>query len=83
MLRYFREELSGDQVIAAAAGNAGLLCESYFFLGEAALLQGQTAEAAKLFRAARATGQTRYTEYAAAGAELARLEAPQAPTPSP
>jgi tetratricopeptide (TPR) repeat protein len=76
VLRYFRAELSGDQVIAAAGGDPGRLCETYFYLGEAAVLQGQTAEAVRLFKAARATGRTRYTEYAAAGAELARLAPP-------
>jgi serine/threonine-protein kinase len=76
VLRYFRGELSGDQVLAAgqATRDPGRVCESYFYLGEAALLQGDAAEAAKLFKAAVATGMQRYTEYAAAAAELGRMK---------
>lgn len=75
---YFLSQLSGDDLLAAAvrepASAPGRLCEAYFYLGEAALLQNDTSEAVKLFRAARETGMTRYAEYAAAKAELERLD---------
>ena len=74
---YFLGRLSGDEVLAAAAREPrsapGRLCEAYFYLGEAALLENDTAQAAKLFKAALGTGMTRFSEYAAAKAELARL----------
>ena len=75
---YFLGRISGDDLLKAAAREPasapGRLCEAYFYLGEAALLANDKAEAAKLFKAALGTGMTRYSEYAAAKAELARLE---------
>ena len=74
--QYFLGAVSGDVLLALAqhAPDPGArLCEVYFYLGEAALLQNSAAEAAKLFRAAVATNKLRFTEYAAAKAELARI----------
>ena len=82
--RYFLGALSGDHVLAVARaagkGSGGRLCEAYFYLGEAALMQHDLGEATRLFTAARNTGMRRYTEYAAAGAELSRLR--QSPPPA-
>lgn len=72
--QYFLGKISGDDLIKAARNSQGRLCEAYFHLGQAALIQGDSAEAAKLFGAARATGMSRYVEYAAATAELARIK---------
>lgn len=80
--QYFLGKISGDDLIKAARNSPARLCEAYFHLGQAALLQKDTAEAAKLFSAARATGMNRYVEYAAATAELQRLESPAAARPS-
>ena len=75
--RYFQGALSGDGLLQAAsrepAAAPGRLCEAYFYLGEAALLQNDASEAHKLFAAAVATGMTRFTEYVGAKAELERL----------
>jgi lipoprotein NlpI len=77
IVRYFLGEASGDEIITAAikdpAGAAGRLCEAYFFLGQAALILDDTAEAERLFNAALVTAAVRYTEYAGAKAELKRL----------
>ena len=82
VMHYFSGALEGDAVLAAAAQKtpgepdavSGRLCEAYFYLGEAALMVEDTAEAAKLFKAALDTGMTRYREHAAAQAELSRLK---------
>ena len=50
-------------------------CEADFYLGERALLNGDRAEAAKLFAAAVATGSSTNFEYRGALAELSRLQA--------
>ena len=71
--QYFLGKISGDDLIKAARNSPGRLCEAYFHLGQAALVQNDSAEAAKLFTAARNTGMSRYVEYAAAKIELARL----------
>jgi lipoprotein NlpI len=80
VLHYFMGALSGDALLAHAAREPaaapGRLCEVYYYLGEAALIQKDPAEAMKLFRAALDTGMTRYTEFAAAKAGLARLGKP-------
>jgi lipoprotein NlpI len=52
---------------------AGAQCELAFYRGEVALLQGERAGAAQLFRAALSTGIVEYVEYNAARRELARL----------
>ena len=73
---YFFGGLTGNGLLALAQQSpdpAARLCEVYFYLGEAALLHDNPAEAAKLFRAALATKKERFTEYAAAAAELARI----------
>ena len=80
--RYFLGQISGDDLIKAARNSQGRLCEAYFHLGQAALIQHDSAEAAKLFTAARSTGMSRYVEYAAALAELARQEGVQEKWPS-
>ena len=49
-------------------------CEANFYLGERALLNGNRAEAAGLFRAAVATGAKTNFEYRGALAELGRLQ---------
>ncbi len=54
----------------------GRLCEAYYYLGEAALLQKDPGQAKKLFKASMDTGMHRYTEFAAAKAGLARLGVP-------
>ncbi|HCX14184.1 MAG TPA: hypothetical protein DGZ24_02570 [Rhodospirillaceae bacterium] len=77
IMRYFMGDISGDEVISAAAENSigatGRLCEAYFFLGQAALIVGNKAEARRLFEAALNTTAVRFTEYAGAKAELVRL----------
>ncbi|MBY0510314.1 MAG: tetratricopeptide repeat protein [Rhodospirillaceae bacterium] len=77
VLRYFAGALSGDDVLVAATREPrdapGRLCEAYYYLGEAAVMQNDPAQAAKLFKAALATGMSRYTEYAAAQAGLEHL----------
>lgn len=77
LMRYFLGEASGSEIISAAIetpGNAnGRLCETYFFLGQAALVLGDKIEAERLFNAAVDTGAVRFTEYAGAKAELSRL----------
>ena len=80
--QYFLGKISGDDLIKAARNSPARLCEAYFHLGQAALLQKDPAEAAKLFSAARATGMSRFVEYAAATAELQRLEPAPAARPS-
>lgn len=77
--QYFLGKISGDDLIKAARNSQGRLCEAYFHLGQAAAIQNETAEAVKLFTAARTTGMNRYVEYAAAVAELSRL-APTSPS---
>lgn len=78
IVRYFLGNASGDEIITAAienpTGATGRLCEAYFFLGQAALILGDKTEARRLFNAALDTAAVRYTEYAGAKAELARLE---------
>ncbi len=72
--QYFLGKISGDDLIKAARNSPGRLCEAYFHLGQAALIENDSAAAARLFAAARSTGMNRYVEYAGALAELARLE---------
>jgi len=48
-------------------------CEAYFYAGQYALLNGDKAGAARLFRAAVATGVTSFIEYDAARTALERL----------
>lgn len=48
-------------------------CEAYFYAGQYALLQGDKAEAIRLFRAAVETGVTNFIEYDAARLALERL----------
>ncbi len=80
--QYFLGKISGDDLIKAARNAPGRLCEAYFHLGQAALIQGDSAEAAKLFTAVRTTGMNRYVEYAGALTELARLgQVPGSPGP--
>lgn len=85
VMHYFQGDLAGDKVLAAAAMElpqaSGRLCEAYFYLGQAALIQKDTAEAIKLFEAAVATNMRRYTEYAGAQAELAHLASGGDPKP--
>lgn len=71
--QYFLGKIAGDDLIKAARNTPGRLCEAYFYLGQAALVQNEPVEAAKLFTAARSTGMSRYVEYAVSMAELARL----------
>ena len=71
--QYFLEKMTGDDLIKAARNTQGRLCEAYFYLGQAALVQKEPEAAAKLFTAARSTGMTRFVEYAVSMAELARL----------
>ncbi len=77
LLHYFLGRVSGDQLLAAAtqdpAEAGGRACESYYFLGQSAMLSKDARQATKLFQAAVATGMVRHTEYVAAKAELARL----------
>jgi lipoprotein NlpI len=49
-------------------------CETYFYLGERALIEGEGAEADRLFRQTIATGATSLVEYTGAQAELKRLQ---------
>ena len=74
--QYFLEKITGDDLIKAARNTPGRLCEAYFYLGQAALVQKEPEAAAKLFTAARSTGMTRFVEYAVSMAELARLTPP-------
>jgi tetratricopeptide (TPR) repeat protein len=86
VMHYFLGAIAGDAVLAAAAQEQpgkrqgelqainGRLCEAYFYLGEAALMQKDTDEAGALFAAAVATGMTRFTEFAGAQIELNRLK---------
>src|SRR5690606_6135618 len=80
LLHYFLGQISGDQLLAAAAKDPdearGRACGAYYFLGRAALLSKDARQAAKLFQAAIATGMTRHTEFVAAKAELTRLGQP-------
>lgn len=74
--QYFLGTLAGDALLAFAQQSpdpTARLCEVYFYLGEAALLQNNAPEAAKLFRAALSTNKIRFTEFAAAKAEIARI----------
>ena len=48
-------------------------CEAYYYAGQYALLRGDQAEAARLFRAAVATGVTAFIEYSASRLALERL----------
>jgi len=77
LMRYFLGEAAGNEVISAAIEvpkvSSGRLCETYFFLGQAALMLSDTTEAQRLFKAAIDTGAVRFTEYAGARAELSRL----------
>jgi lipoprotein NlpI len=77
LMRYFLGEADGDAVISAAIEipelTSGRLCETYFFLGQAALILSDTTEAQRLFKAAIDTGAVRFTEYAGAMAELSRM----------
>src|SRR5271157_2830555 len=50
-------------------------CETYFYLGEHALLAGKEEEARRLFQQSVDTGVTNFDEYTAAQAELKRLAA--------
>lgn len=50
-------------------------CEAYFYLGEYALIGGNSVEAKRLFQQAIDTGQTTLAEYTGAQAELKRLSA--------
>lgn len=77
--QYFLGQISGDDLIKAARNSPSRLCEAYFHLGQAALIENDSAAATRLFTAARATGMNRFVEYAGAVAELARL----APASSP
>ena len=71
--QYFLGKITGDDLIKAARNTSGHLCEAYFYLGQAALVQNEPVEAARLFTAARSTGMTRFVEYAVSRAELSRL----------
>lgn len=73
---YLLGSVTGDVLLTQAQNSPdpiARLCEVYFYLGEAALLQNNAAEAAKLFRAALSTNKIRFTEFAAAKAEIARI----------
>ena len=78
---YYLGKASQAEVLASAASAAGAsdirkqqtLCEADFYLGEAALLRGDKAEAKRLFQATLATGVTSFTEYGAAKRELQSL----------
>lgn len=48
-------------------------CVGYFFLGQLALVSGDTPEAIRYFRIALASGATNYRQYAASAHELMRL----------
>lgn len=74
--QYFLGKISGDDLIKAARNSPGRLCEAYFHLGQAALIENDSAAAARLFAAARSTGMNRYVEYAGAVVELSRLAPP-------
>jgi len=70
---------SPDEVLRAAQNSDPSkqkehLCEAQFYVGEYALLQGKTSEAAKFFKAAFDGCPTNFVEYAGAKAELDRLK---------
>jgi lipoprotein NlpI len=78
VMRYFLGSIPGDAVLAAAAREPEViqehLYEAYYYQGAAAIILKDATEAGKLFKAALATNMVRYKEYAAAQAELGRLE---------
>lgn len=71
--QYFLGKISGDDLIKAGRNSPSRLCEAYFHLGQAALIEKDSAAAARLFAAARSTGMNRFIEYAGAVVELSRL----------
>lgn len=77
IMRYFLGEAGGNEIVSAAIEDPqhsnGRLCETYFFLGQAALIIGDAGEAERLFKAAIETNAVRFTEYAGAKAELAHI----------
>jgi lipoprotein NlpI len=77
VVHYFLGRLTADSLraVAAAADSAGREegCAVAFYLGERALLEGRTVEAAKLFQSARAGCSRELSEHRGAVAELQRL----------
>ncbi len=78
VLAFFAGKLTADQLVAWAARAEPRLrsdqhCGSEFFAGQVAMVKKQPAEARKRFEETRATCSKRYTEHAAATADLARL----------
>ena len=78
VIRFYEGKLTADRLVAGTA-NADpkevkdQRCGAEFFAGQAALWRKQMAEARKRFEATREFCSERYTEHAAAAAELARL----------
>lgn len=80
VLAFFAGRLTADQLVAWADKAEPKLrsdqhCGSEFFAGQVAMWKKQAAEARKRFEETRATCSKRYTEHAAATADLARLAA--------
>ena len=48
-------------------------CEAYYSIGQLVLLEGNSSEAVRMFRASVATGVTSFVEYQGAKAELRRM----------
>ena len=80
VIAFFAGKLTADQLVSGTANaeerqRNDQRCGAEFFAGQAAMWTKQPAEARKRFEATRATCSKRYTEHAAAVAELARLGA--------
>ena len=76
VVAYFLGRLSEDSLRAAAVADSaerGQRCGVGFYLGQAALIEGRAAEAAKLFQATRAGCAKELSEHRGAVAELRRL----------
>lgn len=73
----FRGQSSMDELLKSARGDPKeerlRLCEAYFYLGQRALLGGDSAAARSWFEKVLATGVSFYQEHAFAGQELARM----------
>ena len=79
LVKYFRGELSDDQLIAQSKDNDDSkqrlqFCEAYFFIGQQFLRKGDTKGAARAFQKSRDTEAREYIEYAASAFELAKLK---------
>jgi tetratricopeptide (TPR) repeat protein len=80
MANLFLGKITPEAILSAANNpdakkNREQHCEAYFYLGEYALMKGNTAEAKRLFQQSVDTGVTSFIEYAYAQTELKRTPA--------